>query len=146
MLWLWHEKTTRTHPGARHHYGGASTHHDQAQSHWRSVRGRQASARCVVYHAATTCADHARKGRNKMTSPFHWKHEDARWPHLFPRGELLSVGTNGSRNASFDPLRWLAGFRGKTRCTKEIPIERPTTSKRGRLRSVGLDRTVGRAG
>lgn len=32
----------------------------------------------------------------------------ARWPAKFPRGDLLSVGTNGSRNVSHDPLRVLA--------------------------------------
>lgn len=31
-----------------------------------------------------------------------------KWPHKFPRGELLSVGTDGARNVSFDPLRVLA--------------------------------------
>jgi len=30
------------------------------------------------------------------------------WPPRFPRGKLLSVGTNGARNVSIDPLRVLA--------------------------------------
>jgi len=37
-----------------------------------------------------------------------------RWPHGFPRGELLSVGSNGMRNVSHDPLRVLAWVKHKT--------------------------------
>ena len=32
-------------------------------------------------------------------------------PKGFPRGELLSVGTNGARNRSVDPLKVLAWLR-----------------------------------
>ena len=38
----------------------------------------------------------------------------ARWPHRFPRGELLSVGTNGSRNVRHDPIKVLAWVQSAT--------------------------------
>jgi len=44
----------------------------------------------------------------------------ARWPHRFPRGELLSVGTNGARNVSFDPLRVLAWVQQATKAAQAI--------------------------
>jgi len=36
---------------------------------------------------------------------------DGKAPPGFPRGELLSVGTNGSRNIAVDPLKVLAWMR-----------------------------------
>ena len=35
-------------------------------------------------------------------------------PQGFPRGELLSVGTNGSRNYSVDPVKVLAWIHERT--------------------------------
>ena len=43
-----------------------------------------------------------------------------KWPHKFPRGELLSVGTNGARNVSFDPLRVLAWVQQATKAMQAI--------------------------
>lgn len=43
-----------------------------------------------------------------------------RWPHRFPRGELLSVGTNGARNVSFDPLRVLGWVQQATKAMQAI--------------------------
>lgn len=37
-----------------------------------------------------------------------------RKPLGFPRGELLSVGTNGSRNMAFDPIKVLAWVHART--------------------------------
>lgn len=36
-------------------------------------------------------------------------------PPGFPKGELLSVGTNGAKNYAFDPLKVLAWVQSKTR-------------------------------
>jgi len=43
-----------------------------------------------------------------------------RWPHRFPRGALFSVGTNGARNVSFDPLRVLAWVQQATKEMRAI--------------------------
>ena len=42
------------------------------------------------------------------------------WPPGFPRGELLSVGTNGSANRSYDPLKVLAWVQRATLSAKAI--------------------------
>ncbi len=36
---------------------------------------------------------------------------DGKKPKGFPRGELLSIGSDGSRNYAFDPLKVLAWIR-----------------------------------
>ncbi len=36
-------------------------------------------------------------------------------PKGFPRGELLSVGTNGARNCAIDPVKLLAWVHGRTK-------------------------------
>ena len=41
-----------------------------------------------------------------------------RWPKGFPRGELLSVGADGIRNVSFDPLRVLAWVQKQVKATQ----------------------------
>jgi hypothetical protein len=38
-------------------------------------------------------------------------------PQGFPRGELLSVGTDGSKNYAVDPIKALAWLRSRTRKT-----------------------------
>lgn len=43
-----------------------------------------------------------------------------KWPHKFPRGELLSIGTNGARNVGFDPLRVLAWVQQATKAMQAI--------------------------
>jgi hypothetical protein len=47
----------------------------------------------------------------------------ARWPHNFPRGELLSVGTDGTRNVSFDPLSVLAWVQQTTKLMQAFSAE-----------------------
>ena len=42
------------------------------------------------------------------------------WPPRFPRGKLLSVGTNGARNVSIDPLRVLAWVQQSTKAMQAI--------------------------
>ena len=42
------------------------------------------------------------------------------WPPRFPRGALLSVGTNGARNVSIDPLRVLAWVQQSTKAMQAI--------------------------
>lgn len=44
----------------------------------------------------------------------------ARWPHGFPRGELLSVGSDGSKNAAFDPVKVLAWVQKATQNARAI--------------------------
>ena len=39
-------------------------------------------------------------------------------PAGFPRGELLSVGTNGAQNYAVDPIKLLAWVHGRTRKAK----------------------------
>lgn len=41
-----------------------------------------------------------------------------KWPAGFPRGELLSVGTNGSRNYAIDPVKVLGWMRKQAGITK----------------------------
>lgn len=49
-------------------------------------------------------------------------------PRGFPRGELLSVGTNGSHNYAVDPIKTLAWARDRilTACGKPIPSQDTT--------------------
>lgn len=42
------------------------------------------------------------------------------WPRGWPRGELLSVGTDGHRNVSYDPLRVLAWVQRATQAAQTI--------------------------
>jgi hypothetical protein len=42
-----------------------------------------------------------------------------RWPHKFPRGELMSI-TSSARNVSFDPLRVLAWVQQATKAMQAI--------------------------
>ena len=44
----------------------------------------------------------------------------ARWPHGWPRGELLSVNVQGDRNVSFDAVRVLAWVQNATRSMRAI--------------------------
>lgn len=44
----------------------------------------------------------------------------SRWPSGFPRGELLSVGTSGHKNCSFNPVRVLAWVQDTTATMKAI--------------------------
>lgn len=43
-----------------------------------------------------------------------------RWPPGFPRGELLSVGSDGMSNVSHDPLRVLAWVKKATKVMQAI--------------------------
>lgn len=44
----------------------------------------------------------------------------ARWPCKFPRGELLSVNHEGTRNVAFDPVKVLAWVQMSTRNMRAI--------------------------
>lgn len=44
----------------------------------------------------------------------------SRWPHKFPRGELLSIGTNGSRNVRHDPVKVLGWMQQATLAAQSI--------------------------
>lgn len=44
----------------------------------------------------------------------------ARWPDKFPRGELLSVNLEGTRNVSFNPVRVLAWVQQSTKAMQTV--------------------------
>lgn len=44
----------------------------------------------------------------------------AKWPHGFPRGDLLSVNHQGLRNVAFDPVKVLAWVQQSTKNMRAI--------------------------
>ena len=49
-------------------------------------------------------------------------------PQGFPRGELLSVGSDGAKNYAVDPIKALTWLRSRTRKTPNVRAKRGQTA------------------
>jgi len=79
-----------------------------------------AAADKVLADIVMSCAYAIIAGQPTVTISAHGKH-----PAGFPRGELLSVGTNGERNYAVNPVKVLAWVHAR-RLTTTPPTKEPT--------------------